>query len=177
MPVRYVFEEPHQTKLNLSKNGVTLTPSTLYHYRILAATAIFGEDTIEWEPPIVIGPDQTFTTLEEEPTGPTNLRTLTLKKSAGGTGGTGSVSSKPKGINCGDRPATEAVAKMYENSVVVLKAKASTGSTIAGWKGCATSTGVGGVEGTCEVTMSAAKEVKVASGLGASKGNHQRATD
>jgi len=161
LPIRYVFEEAHQTKLNLSKNGVTLTPNTLYHYRILAATAIFGEDTIEWEPPIIIGPDQTFTTLEEEPTGPTNLRALTLKKSAGGTGGTGMVSAKPKGINCG-AACTEAVAQMYENSVVVLKAKASTGSTIAGWTGCTTSTGVGGTEGTCEVTMSAAKEVKVA---------------
>jgi hypothetical protein len=93
--------------------------------------------------------------------GPTNLRTLTLKKSAGGTGGTGTVSSKPKGINCGSA-CNEAVASMYENSVVVLKAKASTGSTIASWTGCETSTGVGGAEGTCEVTMSAAKEVKVA---------------
>src|SRR5262245_28148351 len=34
LPIRYVFEEAHQTKLNLSKNGVTLTPNTLYHYRV-----------------------------------------------------------------------------------------------------------------------------------------------
>jgi len=157
-----LFEEPHQVSLNLTKHaGVTLTPNTTYHYRVLAARAIVSEDTIEWEEPTVFGEDQTFTTLEEEPTGPTNLRTLTLKKSAGGTGGTGRVSSKPKGIKCG-AACTEAVAQMYENSVVVLKAKASTGSTIASWTGCATSTGVGGVEGTCEVTMSAAKEVKVA---------------
>ena len=162
LQIRYVFEEAHLVKLDLSEDvGVTLQPNTTYHYRVLAARAIFGEDTIQWEPPIVIGADQTFTTPEEEPTGPTNLRTLTLKKLAGGTGGTGTVSSKPKGINCG-AACSEAVAEMYENSVVVLKAKASTGSTIASWTGCATSTGVGGVEGTCEVTMSAAKEVKVA---------------
>ncbi|HET7483764.1 MAG TPA: hypothetical protein VFJ64_00140 [Solirubrobacterales bacterium] len=161
MPVEFVFEEATQVSLDLSSVGVTLQPGTPYHYRVLAARAIRTEDTIEWEPPIVAGADQTFTTPEEEPTGPTNLRTLTLKKSAGGTGGTGTVSSKPKGINCG-AACTEAVAEMYENSTVVLKAKASTGSTIASWTGCATSTGVGTAEGTCEVTMSAAKEVKVA---------------
>jgi hypothetical protein len=127
----------------------------------LAATAIRTEDTIEWEPPIVAGADQTFTTPEEEPTGPTNLRTLTLKKSAGGTGGTGTVSSKPKGINCG-AACDEAVAQMYENSVVVLKAKAAIGSTIASWSGCETSTGVGGLEGTCTIKMTEDKEVKVA---------------
>jgi hypothetical protein len=91
-------------------------------------------------------------TAEFEDTGPTNLRTLTLKKSAGGTGGTGTVSSKPKGINCGTA-CNEAVAEMYENSTVVLKAKASTGSTIASWTGCDSSTGVGGIEGTCTVEI------------------------
>jgi len=97
----------------------------------------------------------------EKPSGPTNLRTLTLKKSAGGSGGTGAVSSKPKGINCGTG-CDEAVASMFENSVVVLKAKASTGSSIASWTGCETSTGVGGAEGTCTVTMSEAHEVEIA---------------
>jgi len=162
LPIEYVAGEATQVSLDLSgEGGVTLQPGTTYHYRVLAARSALTEDTVEWEGLTVFGPDQTFTTLEEEPTGPTNLRTLTLKKSAGGTGGTGAVSSKPKGINCG-AACNEAVAEMYENSVVVLKAKASTGSTIASWSGCATSTGVGGAEGTCEVTMSAAKEVKVA---------------
>jgi Divergent InlB B-repeat domain len=161
LPIRYIFKEATPVSLDLSEEEVTLQPGTTYHYRVLAARSAITEDTIEWEEPTVFGPDQTFTTLEEEPTGPTNLRPLTLKKSAGGTGGTGTVSSKPKGINC-SAACDEAVAEMYENSVVVLKAKASTGSTIASWTGCATSTGVGGVEGSCEVTMSAAKEVKVA---------------
>jgi streptogramin lyase len=103
-----------------------------------------------------------------EPPGPTNKRTLILKKSAGGTGGTGSVTSKPKGINCATA-CNEAVASMYENSTVVLKAKAATGSTIASWTGCDSSTGVGGIEGTCTVEIKdevpgehASYEVKVA---------------
>jgi streptogramin lyase len=93
--------------------------------------------------------------------GQPNLRTLTLTKSAGGTGGTGTVSSKPKGINCATA-CNKAVARMYENSTVVLKAKASTGSTIASWTGCESSTGVGGIEGTCTIKLTEDKEVKVA---------------
>ncbi len=85
---------------------------------------------------------------------------LVLKKSAGGTGGTGTVSSKPKGINCGSA-CDEAVALMYGKQVLVLKAQASTGATIASWTGCESSTGVGGTEGTCTVSMTKAKEVKV----------------
>jgi len=92
---------------------------------------------------------------------PTNLRTLTVTKSAGGTEGIGTVQSKPKGIKCG--PAcNSAVAEMYENETVVLKAKASTGSTIASWSGCESSTGVGGAEGTCTVKMTEDQEVEVA---------------
>jgi hypothetical protein len=160
LSIGFIFKEITTVSLDLSSEGVILQPGTTYHYRVLAARAIPSEDTIEWEPPIVYGADQTFTTPEEEPTGPTNLRTLTIKKSAGGTGGTGTVSSRPKGINCG-AACTEAVASMYENSVVVLKAKAATGSTIASWSGCETSTGVGGLEGTCMVKMTEDKEVKV----------------
>jgi len=98
-------------------------------------------------------------TFDLKVSGPTNLRTLTVTKSAGGTGGIGSVSSKPKGIKCG--PAcNSAVAEMYENTTVVLKAKASTGSTIASWSGCDSSTGVGGIEGTCTVEIDDAVEGK-----------------
>jgi Divergent InlB B-repeat domain len=58
------------------------------------------------------------------PTGPTNLRTLTLTKSPAPNAGagTGSVSSKPKGIKCGTT-CDEAVAAMYKNTPVVLSAK------------------------------------------------------
>jgi hypothetical protein len=40
----------------------TLKPGTTYHYRVIAARSVQTEDTIQWEPPIVYGPDQTFTT-------------------------------------------------------------------------------------------------------------------
>jgi hypothetical protein len=48
--------------LDLANAGVTLKPGTTYHYRVLVARRIFTEDTIDWEPPTVYGPDQTFTT-------------------------------------------------------------------------------------------------------------------
>jgi hypothetical protein len=71
-----------------------------------------------------------------EPTGPTNLRTLTLTKSPSSStgGGIGSVSSKPKGIKCGTA-CDEAVADMYKNASVELAAKPSTGSTFVKWVG------------------------------------------
>jgi hypothetical protein len=40
----------------------TLKPGTTYHYRVIAARSVPTEDTIQWEDPIVYGPDQTFTT-------------------------------------------------------------------------------------------------------------------
>lgn len=49
-------------RLDLASAGVTLRPGTTYHYRILVARSVLSEDTIEWEPPTVYGPDQTFTT-------------------------------------------------------------------------------------------------------------------
>jgi hypothetical protein len=48
--------------LDLEKAGMTLKPGTTYHYRVLAVKALATEDTIQWEPPVVVGPDQTFTT-------------------------------------------------------------------------------------------------------------------
>jgi hypothetical protein len=48
--------------LDLASAGVTLQPGTTYHYRVLAARRVQTEDTIEWEPPTVYGPDRTFTT-------------------------------------------------------------------------------------------------------------------
>lgn len=49
--------------LDLAKASITLTPGTTYHFRVLAARAKQTEDTLEWEAPAVVGPDQTFTTL------------------------------------------------------------------------------------------------------------------
>ena len=49
-------------QLDLASAGVTLEPSTTYHFRVIAARAVQTEDTIQWEPPTVYGGDQTFTT-------------------------------------------------------------------------------------------------------------------
>jgi streptogramin lyase len=83
-----------------------------------------------------------------------NRRTLTITKAAGGTGGIGTVSSKPKGIKCGGA-CNKAVASMYKNSSVELSAKPSTGSTFSGWVGCDSVN-----EGKCIVSMTAAKSVE-----------------
>jgi hypothetical protein len=48
--------------LDLAHAGVTLKPGTTYHYRVIAATSVFTEDTTEWEGPTAEGADQTFTT-------------------------------------------------------------------------------------------------------------------
>ncbi|MGA9285090.1 MAG: hypothetical protein WBV85_06565 [Solirubrobacteraceae bacterium] len=48
--------------LDLASAGITLKPGTTYHYRVLAAKALQTEDTLQWEPPVIVAPDQTFTT-------------------------------------------------------------------------------------------------------------------
>ncbi len=90
--------------------------------------------------------------------GPTNRAALTITKSAGGTGGTGSVSSKPKGINCG-AACNSAVANMYKNTPVTLKEKPSTGSTFVEWTGACSGSGE-----TCTVPMAEAESVQAVFG-------------
>ena len=64
IPLRSVFggDEGKPVSLDLASVGITLQPDTTYHYRVLAAESFGGEDGVSWEPPAVIGPDQTFTT-------------------------------------------------------------------------------------------------------------------
>jgi hypothetical protein len=57
----------HLVNLDLAGAGVTLQPGTTYHYRLLVARRVQTEDTIEWEPPTVYGPDQTFATPSGSP--------------------------------------------------------------------------------------------------------------
>ena len=55
----------HTVSLDLAhagRSGVTLKPGTTYHYRVIAATSVFTEDTTQWEGPTVEGSDQAFTT-------------------------------------------------------------------------------------------------------------------
>lgn len=80
---------------------------------------------------------------------------LTLTKSPGVSGGkgTGSVSSKPKGIKCG-AACSKAVASLYKETNVGLTAKPSTGSTFVEWTGACS-----GSVPTCTVKMTEAKSV------------------
>jgi hypothetical protein len=50
--------------LDLSKAGISLEPGHTYFFRALAAGRIASEDTVEWEPPAVIGATGSFTTPE-----------------------------------------------------------------------------------------------------------------
>jgi hypothetical protein len=47
-------------RLDLASAGVTLTPGSIYFYRVITARRIPSVDTIAWEEPIVLGPDKTF---------------------------------------------------------------------------------------------------------------------
>jgi hypothetical protein len=80
---------------------------------------------------------------------------LTIEKNANGPGGTGTVSSKPKGIKCG-AACSKATASLYKNTTVELTAKPTgTTSTFSGWVGCDSIS-----EGKCIVSMTEAKRVE-----------------
>jgi hypothetical protein len=87
------------------------------------------------------------------PEGPTNRASLSLTKSAGGSGGVGTVKSKAKGINCGSA-CSSADASFYKNTNVELSAKPASGSTFVEWTGACT-----GASPTCVVSMTEAKSV------------------
>jgi hypothetical protein len=147
LPILNPFKELQLVRLNLSEDiGVTLTPNTTYHYRVLAARAIFGEDTIQWEPPIVIGSDQTFTTLGEVSV------PLTIAKI-----GEGTVTSSPAGIECtGAKTGAECEHAFELNEMVTLTASPASGYAFSAWAGCTEHAGL-----TCKVKMEKAKTVKV----------------
>ena len=71
-----------------------------------------------------------------------------LSVTRGGTG-TGTVTSSPAGIECG----VDCSEALDEGTVVTLTGNPSSGSTFTGWSGACTGTG------TCQVTMSAARNV------------------
>jgi hypothetical protein len=49
--------------LDLATAGITLKPDTTYYFRVVAASAVQSEDTIEWEQPVVGGETMAFTTV------------------------------------------------------------------------------------------------------------------
>jgi hypothetical protein len=64
--------------------GRTLSPGSTYHFRVIAANRVQTIDTIQWEPPIVYGADQMFTTLPSGPAQPTVTRVEPNQGSAAG---------------------------------------------------------------------------------------------
>jgi hypothetical protein len=65
LPIGYIAKGPQgqSVSLDMATPGVTLRPSTTYHYRVLVAKRVQSEDGVNWKGPFVEGPDQTFTTL------------------------------------------------------------------------------------------------------------------
>lgn len=59
---------PQSVSLNLDEAGVGLKVGATYHYRVLVAPAVQTEDTIQWEGPPTVGPDQSFTLGEDNVT-------------------------------------------------------------------------------------------------------------
>jgi hypothetical protein len=56
-----------EARVDLVDAGMALQPDTTYHFRVLAARKVVTEDTLQWEGPAVVGPEQTFTTLATGP--------------------------------------------------------------------------------------------------------------
>jgi hypothetical protein len=56
-------DSPASVALDLAGAGVELKPGTTYYFRVVAASAVQGEDTIEWETPAAGGGVRTFTTM------------------------------------------------------------------------------------------------------------------
>jgi hypothetical protein len=65
LPIGYIAKGPQgqSVSLDMATAGVTLQPSTTYHYRVLVAKRVQREDGVNWQGPFVEGPDQTLTTL------------------------------------------------------------------------------------------------------------------
>jgi hypothetical protein len=81
-------------------------------------------------------------------------KTLTITKNSYETG-TGTVSSKPKGIKCATTCTTQAMT-VPQGEKVLLTEKPATGMEFEGWEGG----GCSGTSPTCEVTVSANTSVK-----------------
>jgi hypothetical protein len=108
----------------------SLSPSTTYHYRLVATNASGTTN----------GADQTFTTAS-----PVSQQTLTVTRN-----GNGLVTSNPAGIDCG----ADCSESYVSGTQVTLSATADPGWRFTGWSGA----GCSGT-GTCQVTMDAAKSV------------------
>ena len=137
--------------LNCDGTGVCSADYLLGTEVTLTAAAAEGAAFMGWSVDCVGSGDCVLTMDEDKTVGATfdDATQVALLVSRSGTG-TGSVTSAPAGVDCGDTcsgsydPGTE----------VTLTAAADTGSNFAGWSGDCTGTGT-----TCVVTMSASRNV------------------
>ena len=107
----------------------SLSPSTTYHYRLVATNASGTTN----------GADQTFTT-----TSGITQHALSVSKT-----GSGTVTSNPGGISCG----ADCSQSYDENTDVTLTATPAAGWSFTSWGGACSGSG------SCQVTMDAAKNV------------------
>ena len=102
LPIGYISHAEGETtvKLDLGAVGESLKPGTTYYFRVVAASAIQTEDTIEWEQPVVGGAEASFTTASPCPTelcGGSPSTEPSGEGSAGGVPSTGSGgTTKPR---------------------------------------------------------------------------------
>jgi hypothetical protein len=122
----------------------------------LKATAAFGSTFTGWSGAGCSGTGTCIVTMEEAESVTATFTakpTTTLTINKGGSG-TGSVSSKPKAINCATTCTTQD-ATVPEEAEVILKEKPGTGMTFTGWSGG----GCSGTAETCTVSLSGASTV------------------
>lgn len=120
---------------NVSIPFNNLTPGTNFNWRVRFVPGNGGAT--------INGANQTFTTTGAPQ--PTN-RSLSVTRNGNGSG---TVTSNPAGINCGNT----CTANFANNSSVTLTATPANGSTFTGWSGACSGTG------TCTVTMNADRAV------------------
>ncbi len=122
------------TDVTVSAQISGLSPNTNYHFQLRAYNQNVGK----------LGADNTSTTAPTSP--PPASQTLTVGHY--GTG-SGAVTSKPSGINCGSICSHA----FGSGTTVTLTATPASGSTFKAWSGACSGTGT-----TCDVTMSQARE-------------------
>ena len=132
--------------------GATCQASFSYNTHVtLTATAGSGSQFTAWSGACAGSLTQCTVTMSQAWSVSANfgIAPQQLAVTKAGTG-TGAVTSSPAGINCG----TTCVANFSYNTLVTLSAAAGSQSTFSGWSG----EGCGGT-GTCQVTMSQARNV------------------
>ena len=126
------------------ENGVEVeaVPTTSHTYTVSGKFTVSLEIKLEGAPITNVGPVEHIVSVQG---GAPSFNLKAVKSGAG----SGTITSNPAGISC----PTDCEEAYEEGKKVTLTAAAGTASKFTGWSGACTGTG------SCEVTMSAAKEV------------------